>query len=403
MRTYRIQMKLGRGSLGAVVLFGMVILHSVMNFFLVAHPWRLPFRITIGRNQTASSPVDSECPYESNRVNGTEFSMLWPDFTSTSDVWNLPAETTMDGHMWHPSNFSELCTANLDLNTSIHAPPRYHTKDRPTGLRMVMLGDSLMRYQFVMLVHYLHTGQWIHDAMSPNLLREDSFGDGGWSSFFHGLETYFEEDHLVCDCFHGDKRWWKTLVENQYYHDPGCHDNSVFFFAKFGSFGFRGHHSVSDITGWVNHSSKMNRIPDNIYDQGRFTWRYYDYEPFLRDVVAMLEPRPQLVIINEGLWGVDSLSNETVVLQIRDTLRSLGMVSVYKTTTKFLKKHARTPGLLPHDEMCCRIFDHCLRMDWTYCLDPSESWDGTHFRSYPNLRFTEQLLHLLHKDINEID
>jgi len=382
------------------MLFGMIILHSLMNFSLVAHNWQLSFLQTIGKYQTASSSVLFECPSDSNRVNGTDFSLQWPKFTSTSAVWDLSAETTI----WHPSNFSELCASNLDLSASIHAPPRYHTKDRPTGLRIVMLGDSLMRYQFVMLVHYLHTGHWIHDAMTPNLLRENSFGDGGWSSFFHGLETYFDEDHLVCDCFHGDTRWWKTLVENQYYKDQGCHDNSVFFFAKFGTFGFRGHYPVSDVTGWVNHSSKMNRIPDSVYDQGSFKWRYYDYESFLRDVVAVLEPRPQLVIINEGLWGVESLSNETVVLQIRDTLRSLGMVSVYKTTTKFLKKKAQTPGLLPHDEMCCRIFDHCLRMDWTYCLDPSESWDGTHFRSYPNLRFNEQLLHLLQQDIiNKID
>ena len=387
MRKYKIQMKVGRGSLSAIILLGMIIVHSVMNF-LVARPWQQSW------SQTISLSAVSECPDESNPVNGTDFSLVWPNFSSTSAVWNLPAETTED-YGWHPSNFSELCAAKLDLSASIHVPPRYHTKDRPTGLRMVMLGDSLTRYQFVMLVHYLHTGHWIHDDMRPNLLREDSFGDGGWSSFFRGLESYFDEDYLLCDCFHGATRWWKTLVENQFYHDQGCHDNAVFFFAKFGTFGFRGHHSVSDITGWVNHPTQMSRIPERIYDQGRFEWRYHEYEPFLRDVIAMLEPRPRVVIINEGLWGVDSLSNETVVLKIRDTLRSLGMVSVYKTTTKFLKKTARTPGLLPHDEMCCRIFDHCLRMDWTYCLDPTESWDGTHFRSYPNLRFNEQLLYLL--------
>ena len=116
----------------------------------------------------------------------------------------------------------------------------------------------------------------------------------------------------------------------------------------------------------------------------------------------MLEPRPTVDIINEGLWpgAAENLSNESVVRKIRDTIHELGMVSIYKTTTKTTAN--RVPGITGHDELCCQIFDHCLRMDWTACVPKTEYWDyvtgtGTHFLAYPNLRFSEQLLDLLER------
>ncbi len=61
----------------------------------------------------------------------------------------------------------------------------------------------------------------------------------------------------------------------------------------------------------------------------------------------MLEPRPRVVVINEGLWADVNLSDETVVRMIRDTIRDLGMVSVYRTTTKRTGQAKISPGSCP--------------------------------------------------------
>ena len=324
-------------------------------------------------------------------VSGKEFS---------DEVWNLQAagNTTevVGTTVWRPSKFSELCATGVNLNASIHAPPLYNSKDRPRGLRLVMLGDSVTRFQSIMLMHFIRTGYWIHDSMQPTFLRAESFGEmnEGWLALYHALDLRFGNDHLICDCIRGPVRE-KHLVENLFYYDKGCLDNSVSFFLKFGSSGFRGYQNTSDINGWFHDSSLIEEgpkqiLPDSQDAQGNsFTWRYMTYEPFLRNVVATLQPRPRVVVINEGLWPDVSLLEEAVV--IRDTIHDLGMVSVYRTTTKTKGGESRAP----HDKLLCETFDYCLQMDWTACLEKHDYYDDVHFLAYPNLRFVEQLLNLL--------
>ena len=245
-----------------------------------------------------------------------------------------------------------------------------------------------------MLIHYLHTGHWVHDSMQPFLLNYASFGRGKSTSFYLALETYFGKEYMVCDCFRGRNG------PAEFYRDKGCLDNSVSFYSKFGTWGFRGYHTASDINEWfLNSTGSTNEtklfLPESVYKQAKYSFHYHTYEPFLRNVLSKLEPRPRVVVINEGIWTNVNLSDEAVVIGIRDTIRDLGMVSVYRTTTK--KNGVQFAGLLPHDELCCAIFDHCLRMDWTFCSDKRDYLDTSHFLAYSNLRFVEQLLDLLEK------
>jgi hypothetical protein len=391
-------LKVGRGSM-VVMGFGLVALViTELEFFSVASISFLFFN-----NDIQKSVASQKCASDgAHGVKGSEFSLVWPNFTD--EVWNLPADgiTTngTDETIWHPSKFSDLCASHVNLSSSIHAPPLYRSMGRPSGLRLVMLGDSVTRYQFLMLIHFLHTGHWVHDSMRPFLLSDESFGRGDWRAFYSFIETYFEKEYMVCDCFRGN-RWEKQKVENQFYRDKGCLDNSVSFFAKFGTWGFRGYHTASDINGWFQNSigsyndTKLS-IPESVYEQANYTYHYPTYEPFLRNVVAKLEPRPRVVVINEGLWTDVNLSDEAVVIGIRDTIRDLGMVSVYRTTTKTRTggKDA-VAGLYPHDKLCCEIFDHCIRTDWTFCAERRDYLDQLHLLAYANLRLVEQLLDLL--------
>jgi hypothetical protein len=347
--------------------------------------------------------LSQNCFSASFVVNGTNFSSVWPGHTD--EVWNLQANNMTDEAIWHPSNFSEMCDAGTILNTSIHAPPLYN--ERPSGLRLVMLGDSVSRFQSIMLMHFLHTGHWIHDSMQPSFLRKENFGASelSWLTLYRAMETYFGNDHMVCDCIRGPTRSTRSehMIENIFYRDKECLDNSVSYFSKFGFYGFRGYQNSSDVNRWFQNSTTTNNASKlfnlkSFDEEGHFyTWIYHTYEPFLRNVVAMLEPRPRVVVINEGLWTDANLSDETVVRRIRDTIRDLGMVSVYRTTTKL--RGDSVSGISGHDKLCCEIFDHCLRMDWTACCEFHDYYDSAHFLAHANLRFVEQLLNLLAEEL----
>jgi len=352
----------------------------------------------LGGNRThhpeEEEPPES-CALEIQTVHGTDFFERWPNYSP--DIWNDDQPNITDTPPW-PSNLSEICANHGDFEAILRVPPLYNSRDRPTGLRIVMLGDSIMRYHFIMLIHYLHTGEWIHKSMVPNLLNEKTFAEIGWLAFYGELRSYFEPEHFLCDCFRRDESWTVTLLDNEHYRDQGCHDNSISFFSKFGNLGFRGYHNASDINSWFQNANEGNGtnnvdIPDDVYVQGNFRWTYYGYEEFLRNIVDKMEPRPRLVVINEGIWTPDNLSDEATVRKIRDTIRDMGMISIYKTTTKFVDD--KESGLFPHDEMCCRIFDHCLRMDWTACVDETEYLDAVHFNVSVNLRSSEMLLDVL--------
>lgn len=365
--------------------------------FQELHPNYYTFR------KNSSEPLEDNCSEAEHLVNGTEFSAVWPNFSI--DMWignQSSANRTLIQSPWRLG----VNTTTADIREAIHSPPLYQSENRPRGLRIAMIGDSLMRYQFLMLVHYLHTGHWIHNSMQPNLLREGSFRD--WAHFYGGLTKYFGEDYLLCDCFRQSKKPKirnPTMVENQFYLDSGCLDNSVAMLWKAGDLGFRGHLTADNINKsfLVDGNRTKFEVPLRKKRRGNFSWKYEEYDPFLREFVARLEPRPRVVILNEGLWTVDNLSNETVVRRIQNTIRELGMISIYKTTTKMNRPGdpSEGPGLLPHDEMCCKIFDHCLRMDWTTYVDPDDYSDAVHFGAHPNVRFNEQFFELL-KSIGEI-
>lgn len=392
------------------VLFLVVFIHEI-------HP-RLAKRMAITEKKILRQPRYADTVWKNcmnapeKNVKGTPYLEQLPH-TNDDDNHEIYEEssTSYKNQSAVPSpwqlfpEYSVLVLENMTTwNASIHAPPRYKSYQRPVGLRLAMIGDSLMRYQFVMLIHYLHTGQWVE-------LNEN----------YEGLIQYFGGDHFICDCFRASARPKlrnPTITENEFYRDQGCHDNSVSMFFKAGDLGFRGHHTTADVSSWfqsvqrvagqnatMNHENAFDNrttleVPRSKYKAGNFSWRYDDYAPFLRDIVANLEPRPRVVIINEGIWTVENLSNATIVRNIQSILRDLGMISIYKTTTKPNRPNP-DPSLLPHDRLCCEIFDHCLHMDWTAGLPPEDYMDRVHFRAFPNIRSNEQLFELL-ESIGEV-
>ena len=78
--------------------------------------------------------------------------------------------------------------------------------DRPTGLRLVMLGDSVDRYQYLSLVYYLRWGQWFNTEStgeSPPTFRTFLFHEkdgGSWNDYFAGTNRILLP-YEACDCY----------------------------------------------------------------------------------------------------------------------------------------------------------------------------------------------------------
>jgi hypothetical protein len=312
---------------------------------------------------------------------------------------------------------------NIDVDwlgeAFLRREPLHLPADRPTGLKIAFLGDSLMRYQTVSLIHYLHTGQWIDEHMEPNLLNEKSFRSD-WTTFYEYNSKYFNGPHnFRCDCYRlaTFKEWATALSENIFYRDE-CRDNHVVFLSKFGIFPFRGHWDPDDVfnespiteeeriardMGSTGQIRPMLTKEENVFALGHggynisevsapYTWSFPTWSAVVRNYIAHLTPKPDYLVVNAGLWPDHDL-NEQVLSDIRVAADEVGIKAIYKTTTT--TRNGNDVALKPYDEVGCRLLPYCLPMNWTALVPPAHYWDRLHFLSYVNTRFNEQLLELL--------
>ena len=97
-------------------------------------------------------------------------------------------------------------------------------RQRPTGLRLAFVGDSVTRYQFLSLAFFLRWGRWFDPQVYPNhLVDAHSFHhpqhpDNDWNEFFLQSNRLLAPNE-ACDCQRSrDSRHW--AVERRYFYDP---------------------------------------------------------------------------------------------------------------------------------------------------------------------------------------
>jgi hypothetical protein len=122
-----------------------------------------------------------------------------------------------------------------DLSKISHsAAKQCISRSSPRGV--MFIGDSLARYQYLNLAHFIATGNWHSPADLPNE-NEKKFGD--WASFYketnrrlRGLE--------ICDCYRNasDGNFY-NVTENRYFEEPG--GVKLTFFLVLGERPFRQH------------------------------------------------------------------------------------------------------------------------------------------------------------------
>ena len=153
----------------------------------------------------------------------------------------------------------------------------------PSNLNIIMIGDSLTRYQYLSLVHYIQFGKWVNPKAVPNMVWEKTHED---FYHFYNYTKSLLEPFEQCDCFRDDNLIkFPEIFENRYFFQPS-RNNSISYIQKFtSSYLFKSQWNVSDI-------HKQHELVQNITDLRYDVYQEKTWTEFIRNFVANMNPKP---------------------------------------------------------------------------------------------------------------
>ena len=254
----------------------------------------------------------------------------------------------------------------LNLNMNI---------DIPSNLHIVMMGDSLTRYQYLSLVYFLSKGKWVTNEARPNMVLEKTHDS--WNNFYSFTNDILQPYEL-CDCFRQDAKRYvgevvTNTVENRYFYDPE-RDNSVVYLQKFGlSQTFHSNWNVNDIEKLrTNHPNQVSKAEDLNYVFDSKKWA-----EIIENYVCQLKPKPTVFLLNQGLWNPSDFQDPKTRREIIYALKECNIQSMYKTTTR--TKDDNSTDIAHYEKELCRMADYCLDVSWTGMLPSDMYIDNAHF------------------------
>ena len=237
---------------------------------------------------------------------------------------------------------------------------------------IVFIGDSLTRYQYLNLVHFLHTGEW--ESNYPRNENEHEWHN--WTMFFAGTSARLGCNEY-CDCFRNEHGHVK---ENRLYYDRRWNIKVYLFLwlpsdipLKFESF------PPFDIFHQQCYNSE--RLYSVFSPQPTYYKMYKAHEviDFLTEVVKPLNSTH--LFINQGRWPFPELQMSLSQLFIK-TLINVSDNVYWKKTTVGLdgKIIADNPEFISNLlSSGGRIFD-AERMTQGLAGEALAYWDGAHFQ-----------------------
>ncbi|KAI7840403.1 hypothetical protein COHA_005834 [Chlorella ohadii] len=214
--------------------------------------------------------------------------------------------------------------------------------------RLVFVGDSITRYQYLTLLHFLDRGEWPHPTGNqpgqPSVANEHEWAS--WNAFLRGTSRLFGGREL-CDCYRED------LFE---YFDPRFRRFVTWKppeDEKFENRHYRsGNISVSHFTFTTEPNTVHGHFGFPPYENGRkpckpaacraaADWSYRLVDALRKPVAAM---QPTHLVLNSGLWGSsNAFGNKTwqnIARAGRTAVAAQQGRAIWRTTTASLGKNA---------------------------------------------------------------
>lgn len=262
---------------------------------------------------------------------------------------------------------------------------------RPKHLRLAFIGDSLARYQYLSLVHFLKFGHFPDPHEQPSFVyRIDKLKYNEFFSYTNSKLAPYEQ----CDCYRDEMG---SSQENRYFYDNRT-DNLVVHLTKFGEGRVRISVPPSEVD-FRNHTA-YTHLPTN-YTKAK------SWAKAIRHL-ASLPIKPTHVILNAGLSEHD-LDSRSVRKGIAKELQRYGMIGIYKTTTctsreAFQGEKNPHPNRLYEDTdddlsayeaKMCKLLGHCMSTGWTCNVVQEKFVDNCHFDEPIYKRLNLQMLDIL--------
>jgi hypothetical protein len=267
------------------------------------------------------------------------------------------------------------------------------TDPRPRNLRLVFMGDSITRYQYVALAYFLKTGQWLTEGISPHPLHFPQFG-GSRNKYFRASNSMlFPEEH--CDCIMQVRdNFTFGYSENRYFSDPE-RGNYVAFISRFGFRPTSGHwQPESAFNETAEKLDVLNYAHPGVIP---YEWVFRSWHETITHHIAKLIPKPDFVVFNAGIH-LNDMWKPRVHYSLLKATKAAAIIPIYKTTTysQTAKRGASNQHSSHEKLLCGTAAPYCLDLSWTGDIDgPLYYFDNWHLRTDANTRMNLQLLEYL--------
>ena len=251
------------------------------------------------------------------------------------------------------------------------------------GLNVAFIGDSLTRYQYIALCHFLEHKSWVADEWRPNPLLEKTHKT--WHGFYNVTNKVLAP-HEQCDCFRPEKSDRDKWYENRYYYNKEANVSVTYIQAMGVVVDIHGHFAPDD----VHSQHGLVAISRNKVSRPRWVYSWADV---IRKHIGQLIPKPTVLIINAGHWH-NKFNLASFRRAVIEAAKSIGVTLIWKTTT-FTRKHAKTNHNQMNDNAMCREADLCLNMSWTRDVPSKNYVDRVHFKPHVYNEMNKKLLPFL--------
>lgn len=184
--------------------FDNTILFAAVAFFTITLLWLIIARTDLIGLQWEGGPHSVRIRGDLPACNMLKL-MQRSDFHSLVN-WNLTTDVnSTDG----------ITVDNCNLHTIDRDFARRVIRDAaPNGL--VLIGDSLTRYQYLNLVNFLENGSWMTDPTNMMPSENEHTFAGGWAEFYNVTNRRLN-GHEICDCYRNETFNPAEIIENRYY------------------------------------------------------------------------------------------------------------------------------------------------------------------------------------------
>ncbi len=277
----------------------------------------------------------------------------------------------------------------------------------PTNLNILFIGDSISRYRYTSLVHFLAYGKWVENDEKPNLVDVHSLESR--VDFYNFSYTKLYPYEFLCDCYHPEGTspeigWAKLMdkyyVDNRYFYDP-VRNNSVVHLSKFDNWPFHSSYNASEVNDMrrIESDHRFDKEDQNdehkAYKAGQkklvtdakelqLVIDHRSWKNYIEDFVCKLDPKPSLVFFNQGLWpGKGYFDSPVIQEEIMTAFKSCDLKTVYETTTRRFRE--TSAEVEEYEKELCARSDHCFDRSWTVNL-PKDLYlqDGVHLSAIAN-------------------